>query len=66
MFKQLQKLGKSFIFTDCNPACCGFAAWNWGALSNANTIAAYPILNTRFYKLFFKLCRQPVMLCLPT
>ena len=39
MFKQLQKLGKSFMLPIAILPLAGFFAWNWGALSNANTIA---------------------------
>lgn len=55
MFKQLQKLGKSFMLPIAILPAAGLLLGIGGALSNANTIAAYPILNTRFLQAVFQI-----------
>lgn len=55
MFKQLQKLGKSFMLPIAILPAAGLLLGIGGALSNANTIAAYPILNTRFLQAIFQI-----------
>lgn len=55
MFKQLQKLGKSFMLPIAILPAAGLLLGIGGALSNANTVAAYPILNTRFLQAVFQI-----------
>ncbi|AYB46469.1 PTS transporter subunit EIIC [Paenibacillus lautus] len=55
MFKLLQKLGKSFMLPIAILPAAGLLLGIGGALSNANTIAAYPILNTRFLQAVFQI-----------
>lgn len=55
MFKQLQKLGKSFMLPIAILPAAGLLLGIGGSLSNANTIAAYPILNTPFLQAIFQI-----------
>ena len=45
MFKQLQKIGKSFMLPIAILPAAGLLLGIGGALSNPNTINAYPFLN---------------------
>ena len=45
MFKQLQKLGKAFMLPISILPAAGLLLGMGGALSNPNTVAAYPILD---------------------
>ncbi len=45
MFKQLQKLGKAFMLPIAILPAAGLLLGIGGAMSNPNTIAAYPFLN---------------------
>lgn len=55
MFKQLQKLGKAFMLPIAILPAAGLLLGIGGALSNPNTISAYPILNAGFLQAIFKI-----------
>lgn len=55
MFKQLQKIGKAFMLPIALLPAAGLLLGIGGALSNANTIAAYPFLNVPFLQGIFKI-----------
>lgn len=55
MFKQLQKIGKSFMLPIAILPAAGLLLGIGGALSNPNTIAAYPFLNVGFLQAIFKI-----------
>ncbi|MCR8643956.1 PTS transporter subunit EIIC [Paenibacillus sp. N1-5-1-14] len=55
MFKQLQKLGKAFMLPIAILPAAGLLLGIGGALSNANTVAAYPVLNTPFLQAIFQI-----------
>lgn len=55
MFKQLQKIGKSFMLPIAILPAAGLLLGIGGALSNANTIQAYPFLNVAFLQAIFKI-----------
>jgi len=55
MFKQLQKLGKAFMLPIAILPAAGILLGIGGALSNPNTIAAYPFLNIPFLQGLFSI-----------
>lgn len=55
MFKQLQKLGKAFMLPIAILPAAGLLLGIGGALSNPNTLAAYPFLNVFFLQAMFKI-----------
>lgn len=55
MFKQLQKIGKSFMLPIAILPAAGLLLGIGGALSNPNTVAAYPFLNVAFLQAIFKI-----------
>ena len=55
MFKQLQKIGKSFMLPIAILPAAGLLLGIGGALSNPTTVAAYPILNIAFLQAIFKI-----------
>lgn len=55
MFKQLQKIGKSFMLPIAILPAAGLLLGIGGALSNANTIKAYPFLDIPFLQAIFKI-----------
>lgn len=55
MFKQLQKLGKAFMLPIAILPAAGLLLGIGGALSNPNTIAAYPFLNIPFLQGLFQI-----------
>jgi len=55
VFKQLQKLGKSFMLPISILPAAGLLLGIGGALSNANTVAAYPILKAPFLQAVFQI-----------
>ena len=55
MFKLLQKIGKSFMLPIALLPAAGLLLGIGGALSNANTIAAYPFLDVTFLQNIFKI-----------
>lgn len=55
MFKQLQKIGKSFMLPIAILPAAGLLLGIGGALSNPTTVAAYPILNVAFLQAIFKI-----------
>lgn len=55
MFKQLQKIGKAFMLPIAILPAAGLLLGVGGALSNANTVAAYPFLNVAFLQAIFKI-----------
>lgn len=55
MFKQLQKLGKAFMLPISILPAAGLLLGIGGALSNPNTVAAYPILNAGFLQAIFQI-----------
>lgn len=55
MFKQLQKIGKSFMLPIAILPAAGLLLGIGGALSNANTVAAYPFLNIALLQAIFKI-----------
>ncbi|WP_442603408.1 PTS transporter subunit EIIC [Paenibacillus sp. KN14-4R] len=55
MFKQLQKLGKSFMLPIAILPAAGLLLGIGGALSNPNTVSAYPILNAKFLQSIFQI-----------
>ncbi|MEG0852304.1 MAG: PTS transporter subunit EIIC, partial [Angelakisella sp.] len=54
MFKQLQKLGKAFMLPIAILPAAGLLLGIGGALSNPNTVMAYPFLNVPFLQGLFK------------
>ena len=55
MFKQLQKLGKSFMLPIAILPAAGLLLGIGGAFSNPNTIAAYPFLNKEWLQGIFSI-----------
>lgn len=55
MFKQLQKLGRAFMLPIAILPAAGLLLGIGGALSNPNTVAAYPFLNVVFLQGLFKI-----------
>ncbi|MDF2999914.1 MAG: hypothetical protein K0Q48_33 [Bacillota bacterium] len=55
MFKQLQKIGKSFMLPIAILPAAGLLLGVGGALSNPTTIQAYPIVNVAFLQVIFKI-----------
>lgn len=55
MFKQLQKIGKSFMLPIAILPAAGLLLGIGGALSNPTTVAAYPFLNVAFLQAIFKI-----------
>ncbi|WP_232697176.1 PTS transporter subunit EIIC [Brevibacillus daliensis] len=55
MFKQLQKLGKAFMLPIAILPAAGLLLGIGGALSNPNTVAAYPFLDTSFLQAIFQI-----------
>ncbi len=55
MFKQLQKIGKSFMLPIAILPAAGLLLGIGGALSNPNTIAAYPFLNISWLQGIFSI-----------
>lgn len=55
MFKQLQKIGKSFMLPIAILPAAGLLLGVGGALSNPTTIQAYPIVNVPFLQVIFKI-----------
>lgn len=55
MFKQLQKLGKAFMLPIAILPAAGLLLGIGGALSNPNTVAAYPFLNVFFLQALFQI-----------
>ncbi len=55
MFKQLQKIGKSFMLPIALLPAAGLLLGIGGSLSNVNTIATYPFLNVPFLQNIFKI-----------
>ena len=55
MFKQLQKLGKAFMLPIAILPAAGLLLGIGGALSNPNTIAAYPFLDIPFLQGLFQI-----------
>lgn len=60
MFKQLQKLGKAFMLPIAILPAAGLLLGIGGALSNPNTIAAYPFLNVFFLQAIFKIMNAAI------
>lgn len=54
MFKQLQKLGKAFMLPIAILPAAGLLLGIGGALSNPNTVAAYPFLNVFILQTIFQ------------
>ncbi|MGL5123135.1 MAG: PTS transporter subunit EIIC, partial [Fusobacteriaceae bacterium] len=54
MFKNLQKIGKSFMLPIAILPAAGLLLGIGGALSNSNTVSAYPFLNISFLQGVFK------------
>ncbi len=55
MFKQLQKIGKSFMLPIAILPAAGLLLGVGGALSNPTTIQAYPVLDVPFLQIIFKI-----------
>ena len=55
MFKQLQKLGKSFMLPIAILPAAGLLLGIGGALSNPNTVQAYPFLNISWLQGIFSI-----------
>lgn len=55
MFKQFQKLGRAFMLPIAILPAAGLLLGIGGALSNSNTIAAYPVLNSSVLQAIFKI-----------
>lgn len=55
MFKQLQKIGKSFMLPIAILPAAGLLLGIGGALSNPTTVQAYPILNVPFLQAIFSI-----------
>lgn len=55
MFKQLQKIGKSFMLPIAILPAAGLLLGIGGALSNPTTVAIYPFLNIAFLQAIFKI-----------
>ncbi|MFU7517295.1 PTS transporter subunit EIIC [Clostridium sp. HCS.1] len=55
MFKQLQKIGKSFMLPIAILPAAGLLLGIGGALSNPNTVAAYPFLNISWLQGIFSI-----------
>lgn len=55
MFKQLQKIGKSFMLPIAILPAAGLLLGIGGALSNPNTVAAYPFLDVAFLQAIFQI-----------
>lgn len=55
MFKQLQKIGKAFMLPIAILPAAGLLLGIGGALSNANTIIAYPFLKVAYLQAIFKI-----------
>lgn len=55
MFKQLQKIGKAFMLPIAILPAAGLLLGVGGALSNPNTVSAYPFLNVFFLQAIFKI-----------
>lgn len=55
MFKQLQKLGKAFMLPIAILPAAGLLLGIGGALSNPNTVGAYPFLNISFLQAIFQI-----------
>jgi len=55
MFKQLQKIGKSFMLPIAILPAAGLLLGIGGALSNPTTVAIYPFLNVAFLQAIFKI-----------
>lgn len=55
MFKQLQKIGKSFMLPIAILPAAGLLLGIGGALSNPTTVAIYPFLNVPFLQAIFKI-----------
>lgn len=55
MFKQLQKIGKSFMLPIAILPAAGLLLGIGGALSNPTTVAVYPFLNVTFLQAIFKI-----------
>jgi len=55
MFKQLQKIGKSFMLPIAILPAAGLLLGIGGALSNPNTVSAYPFLNVAILQAIFKI-----------
>ncbi|MFC4554626.1 PTS transporter subunit EIIC [Georgenia faecalis] len=53
MFKQLQKIGKAFMLPIAILPAAGLLLGIGGALSNPNTVAAYPVLDHRILQAIF-------------
>lgn len=58
MFKQLQKIGKSFMLPIAVLPAAGLLLGIGGALSNPTTVEAYPILNVPFLQGVFKVMSE--------
>lgn len=58
MFKNLQKIGKSFMLPIAILPAAGLLLGIGGALSNPNTIIAYPILNIAWLQGIFKIMAE--------
>ncbi|WP_229925313.1 PTS transporter subunit EIIC [Paraclostridium bifermentans] len=55
MFKQLQKIGKSFMLPIAILPAAGLLLGIGGALSNPNTVQAYPFLDIAWLQGIFKI-----------
>lgn len=55
MFKQLQKIGKAFMLPIAILPAAGLLLGIGGSLSNATTIATYPVLDVPFLQAIFKI-----------
>ncbi|MFG0214473.1 PTS transporter subunit EIIC [Brevibacillus porteri] len=55
MFKQMQKLGKAFMLPIAILPAAGLLLGIGGALSNPNTVGAYPFLNASILQAIFKI-----------
>ena len=55
MFKQLQKIGKSFMLPIAILPAAGLLLGIGGALSNPNTVQAYPFLDIPWLQGIFKI-----------
>jgi len=55
MFKQLQKIGKSFMLPIAILPAAGLLLGIGGALSNPTTVSTYPFLDVAFLQAIFKI-----------
>ena len=55
MFKQLQKIGKAFMLPIAILPAAGLLLGIGGALSNSNTVGAYPFLDIPWLQSVFKI-----------